>query len=596
MDPSVNNNTNPNTEPAPTPTPEPITAPAPTPEPITEPTPAVEQTPILTPEPTITPAPEPEPISTPESTPISAPEPPKPNNKPLIISAIVILIALVVAGGFAFAKFFPFNQGDQPSGDDDNSNQNQNYDLSAMSDFDLAFLRLQNKADNVVYSPISIKYALAMLSDAADGNSKTQITNLIGNYTPKTYTNNANRSFANAMFIREKIKGEILSSYTTTLQQKYNASVVYDAFTSVAPINQWIADKTMNIIKNMLSDDALREDTDFMLINALAIDMDWDNQLQCAISDEATVNVSDVSCKLYNPNFGNEKYYHYIPYIGLDSTEGFKKLTFNGEEIESAEIGVSANRYDIVKELGEEYIRSTVLAAYDKWKAEENDGEEDEDFDIDNYMEELGSNYGQIYTSTDFYFSDNDDEKVFAKDLKTYDDSTLQYVGIMPKNEDLNTYVNAMTVENLASLINSIKDASVVDNYKDGVVTQVEGYIPFFNFNYNLKLKEDLMNLGVTDVFNPDAADLSKLTSVAHSYIQDAFHKADIDFSNDGIKAAAATVVSGGLGAGNPHFVYKWDVPVEKIDITFNKPFFFIIRDKSTGEIWFAGTVYHPSK
>ena len=565
MDPSLNNNINPNTEPALAPTP--------------EPTPVPEPTPI--PEPTITPTPAPS--TEPTSTPDSVPEPPKPkNSKPLIISAIVILIALVVAGGFAFAKFFPFNQGGQPSDDDNSSNQNQNYDLSAMSDFDLTFLRLQDKADNIVYSPISIKYALAMLSDAADGKSKTQITNLIGNYTPKAYTNNTNRSFANAMFIRERVKDEILSSYTTTLQQKYNASVVYDAFTSVAPINQWIADKTMNIIKNMLSDDVLREDTDFMLINALAIDMDWNNQLQC------TSATTKVSCIFYWARFAHEKYSHWINYVG----EQFDKMNFEDEEVEAAEIGASVNRYNIIEELGEEQIRSTVLAAYEEWK---NKNGEDDDFDIDEYMEELSSNYGKTHISTDFYFSDNDDEKVFAKDLKTYDDSTLQYVGIMPKNENLNTYVNAMTVENLSSLINSIKDASVVDNYKDGVITQIEGYIPFFNFDYNLKLKEDLMNLGVTDVFDPEIADLSRLTTIAHSYIQDALHKANIDFSNDGIKAAAATVVSGGLGAAFS-FDYEWEVPVEKIDITFNKPFFFIIRDKSTGEIWFAGTVYHPSK
>ena len=421
-----------------------------------------------------------------------------------------------------------------------------------------------------------------MLSDAADGKSKTQITNLIGNYTPKAYTNNTNRSFANAMFIRERVKDEILSSYTTTLQQKYNASVVYDAFTSVAPINQWIADKTMNIIKNMLSDDVLREDTDFMLINALAIDMDWNNQLQC------TSATTKVSCIFYWARFAHEKYSHWINYVG----EQFDKMNFEDEEVEAAEIGASVNRYNIIEELGEEQIRSTVLAAYEEWK---NKNGEDDDFDIDEYMEELSSNYGKTHISTDFYFSDNDDEKVFAKDLKTYDDSTLQYVGIMPKNENLNTYVNAMTVENLSSLINGIKDASVVDNYKDGVITQIEGYIPFFNFDYNLKLKEDLMNLGVTDVFDPEIADLSRLTTIAHSYIQDALHKANIDFSNDGIKAAAATVVSGGLGAAFS-FDYEWEVPVEKIDITFNKPFFFIIRDKSTGEIWFAGTVYHPSK
>ena len=68
-------------------------------------------------------------------------------------------------------------------------------------------------------------------------------------------------------------------------------------------------------------------------------------------------------------------------------------------------------------------------------------------------------------------------------------------------------------------------------------------------------------------------------------------HKADIDFSNEGIKAAAVTMGTG-MGAGGYGFEYKWDVPVETIDMTFDRPFLFLIRDKDTGEVWFAGTVY----
>lgn len=564
------NNNNPTPAPVPEPTPTPISEPAPTPEPTPESLP--------TPEPTLTPT---QPVNQSTS-----------SKKPLVITGIVLLLIALVAGGFAFAKFFPFGQNNQSSGGDSGSEQNPEYDLSAMSDFDFTFLRLQDEGKNVVYSPLSIKYALAMLSDGADGESKAQITNLIGDYTPKSYTNNANRSLANAMFIRESIKDTILSSYTTTIQQKYNADVVYESFTSVTPINQWISNKTLGIIQNMLEDDILQNDTDdpaiFLLVNALAIDMDWNYQLQCSSTGN---NQEKVPCIFYWARFAHEKYSHWIDYVG----DWFNKISFDGEEVEAAKIGASANRYNIIEELGEEYIRSTVLEAYEKWKVEENNGEDDDDFNIDDYMKELKENYGKVYTSTDFFFSDNDDEKVFAKDLKTYDGSTLQYVGIMPKEENLNTYVNALTVERLASLINGIKDSSKAENYKDGVVTQIEGYIPFFDFDYNLKLKENLIELGVTDIFSSGSADLSKLTSIDTAYIQDVLHKANIDFSNDGIRAAAVTVAVGGTGAGFS-FDYEWDVPVEKIDMTFNKPFFFIIRDKSTGEIWFTGEVFQPTE
>ena len=73
-------------------------------------------------------------------------------------------------------------------------------------------------------------------------------------------------------------------------------------------------------------------------------------------------------------------------------------------------------------------------------------------------------------------------------------------------------------------------------------------------------------------------------------YINVALHSADIDFSNNGIKAAAVTAI-GGMGAGKDSWDYLWDVPVEEIDLSFDQPFFFLIRDKASGEVWFTGEV-----
>ena len=514
------------------------------------------------------------------------------NKKALIALIFVLVVAILTGGGFLIWSMLPGsqeppkqNQSSSSSQDQPSNNTNQtSYDMGALSDFDLTFLRLENTADNVVYSPLSIKYALAMLSDAAAGESKTQITNLIGDYQPTKYVNNEHRSFANAMFIRENVKDYILPSYTNNLEQKYSASVFFDPFTSAAPINSWISDKTMGIIQNIVSDDAI-EDADFTLVNALAIDMNWNNQLQCA----GAPSDAKVPCQFYLVNLTHENYHEMIDYVG----DGYyDKINFNGSEVDSARIGTTANRYDIIKELGEDYIRSTVLTEYEKWKAEYG---EEEDFNIDEYIKQLGNNYGKIYNSTDFFFSDNSDEKIFAKDLREYDGSTLQYIGIMPKNKTLSNYTNTLTVEKLSSLIGNLKDASDINSFKEGVVTKIEGHIPLFNFNYELKLKDDLEKLGVINVFDGNLSDLSNLTQIEHSYIYDALHKADIDFSNDGIRAAAATVLVGGLGSA-VSFDYQWDVPVEEIDMTFDKPFFFLIRDKATGEVWFTGTVYNPAK
>ena len=87
---------------------------------------------------------------------------------------------------------------------------------------------------------------------------------------------------------------------------------------------------------------------------------------------------------------------------------------------------------------------------------------------------------------------------------------------------------------------------------------------------------------------------MSNLTKQKASYIDKAVHKANIEFSNQGIKASAATAL-GGLGATSCGYDYLYDIPVETIDLTFDKPYLFLIRDKDTGEVWFSGKVYQPT-
>ena len=465
---------------------------------------------------------------------------------------------------------------------------------NSLSDFDLAFLRLENKQDNVIYSPLSIKYALAMLADGANGRSREQITAVIGDYQPKAYLNSANRSLANAMFIRTDFAGQVKQSFKDTLDSKYHASVILDPFTSPDNANQWVEDKTLGIIKNTFDSNTVNPELDYMLVNALAIDMKWNNAIECSYN-------ATIPYKKYGVHYPHEDYQD-----GVTCME-FPTITFNGQEdVDSGKVAVSANRYNIVQELGENYIRETVQAKYDEWLADVKDRYKDcpdcydTSFDLDKYIEELNSNYNRLDTSTDFYFLDTDNEKIFAKDLQEYDGSTLQYVGIMPKSGSLNAYLNNFTAEKASTLISSLKNPEQLETFKDGVVTRLNGYIPFFKFNFTMDdFMSHLESLGITDIFSSADADLSNMiefdtTLPSKPHIDVAIHKADIEFSNEGIKAAAVTAF-GGMGAGAiERFDYSWDVPVEEIDLTFDKPFLFLIRDKATGEVWFTGTVYNP--
>ena len=53
--------------------------------------------------------------------------------------------------------------------------------------------------------------------------------------------------------------------------------------------------------------------------------------------------------------------------------------------------------------------------------------------------------------------------------------------------------------------------------------------------------------------------------------------------------------MGGGMGAAGCWYDYLYDVPVETIDLSFNNPYMFLIRDVNSGEVWFAGAVYEPT-
>ena len=487
---------------------------------------------------------------------------------------------------------------------EENKNEIKN---SEVSNFDLNFLKLENKKENKVYSPLSIKYALKMLEEAAEGETKSQISKLIGEYNLTTYNSNKNFSLANSLFVRDSFKNQIKENYINVLKNKYNADVKIDSFENAENINKWINEKTLEIIPEIITDNDVTE-LDFALINALAIDMEWEEKF--------------IMGRYENTKFLHEKR---ILDSSLDWDEQSKKTihvyditnvssnTFKNDDDETQISGMAIyatiNNYDIVNELGEDNIKKIVSEEYKKFaKGEPYDTEHvigdfplsdditDEGIEKDleeffpTYISELNSNYHKSGCSTDFSIYTDEEVKIFAKDLKEYDNTTLQYIGIMPIKTDLDQFITSLDSSTINTYISNLKDINH-QNFEEGMVTRIFGYIPKFKFEYDLDLVEDLKSYNITDVFDKDKADLSNMID-GDAYINTALHSANIEFTQDGIKAAAATIL-GGAGAGMP-FDYEFEVPVKEIDITFDRPYMFLVRDKNTGETWFMGTVYEP--
>lgn len=447
-----------------------------------------------------------------------------------------------------------------------------------VKDFDLAFLKLENKETNLIYSPLSIKYCLAILSEGANGDTKAQIDNLLDGYVPKNYTNSKHLSLANLVAIKDDI--EVNPEFEEVLGDKYRIGVTKESFSDPTNINNWIDKKTFGMIDNYI--DSFDSNLKFLILNALAIDMDWVNKIQ------------------------NHFYYYgdhifYGKHINQYAEGIYTPMAFNGKIVKGTEFTTVCNRYDIINSLGEENIRKTVENDLRQHLEANSNLLESMEYDyrangidevisnyLESYMKSISKNYQFFDSSTDFYYYVDDSIKVFAKDLKEYDGTQFQFVSILPKTESLNKYISKLTLSDVETLINKVKTVNY-DDFEEGYITEIQGFFPTFKFDCDLDLNEDLEKLGVTDIFDPDKADFSKMIGDEKISV-DTKHKSTIELSNDGIKAAAITEL-GGLGAAGS-YDYLFEVPVKIIDLRFDEPFLFLIRNKDTNEIFFIGTLY----
>lgn len=356
--------------------------------------------------------------------------------------------------------------------------------------FSFEFLKMENDKTNMIYSPLSIKYALNMLAEGANGNTKAQIDNIIAKLNLIKYTNiDKVLSLANGIYIRDTYAKNIKENFKNTLIDRYNAEVKHDSFIDAKNVNSWIEKKTFGILKDIVKNEVVQSPNCVMLlINALAIDMEWANEFDT------------------NDTYGNE---------------------FNLEN-------------------GDKIIATTM--------------------------------HKETKSDKVSYYNENN-ITALTMDLKEYKDTQLEFMAIMP-DKNLDEYIKTITVKQIDDIRKKLTKASDI---KNGIAVS----IPKFNFDYELKLKEDLQKLGITDAFKGGIADFSNM-SEKELYVEEAIHKGDIKFSEEGIRAAAVTV----FAMDNFAAIIDEEQPVA---VNIDRPFMFLIRDKKTGEIWFAGTVYEPN-
>ena len=191
----------------------------------------------------------------------------------------------------------------------------------------------------------------------------------------------------------------------------------------------------------------------------------------------------------------------------------------------------------------------------------------------------------QTYEYNAKYIKTNDAEGIIIPYTKEDNSNVeLEFVGLLP-NDSVDNYIKSLTNDKLNNIFNSLKEAD--SNF------HINLSLPRFSYNYEANgstFVNILKNLGIKDAFDPVKANFKKMVEIDNNvYVGEAIHKTHIEFNEVGTKAAAITYFGMKANGAMP-------VDYEEVNLVFNKPFIYMIREKNTGEMLFFGSVYEPNK
>jgi serpin B len=153
-----------------------------------------------------------------------------------------------------------------------------------------------------------------------------------------------------------------------------------------------------------------------------------------------------------------------------------------------------------------------------------------------------------------------------------YEGDGLSMVVVVP-NDGVAALEKRLTADALARWIGSARGFS-----------EVEVTLPKFKIEVATDLVPPLKALGVVDLFDMNAADLSGMNGKKDLSVSAALHKAFVEVNEEGTEAAAATAV----------VVATRSMPEPPPVLRADRPFLFLIRDVKTGLILFMGRETDP--
>ena len=244
------------------------------------------------------------------------------NKKTIKVLLMIFIIGIVISSMIlAIERRREMNKKESDVVNKKDPFEGQNITLS--NDYNIDIIKLFNISagkNNYLLSPYNIEIALNMLRDGADGNTKKELDKVLGNRVINNVSVKDKIGIANGVFIKNMYKNDVLEEYYNILKTKYNSELIYDDFYTPDKINNWVKEKTNDMIPKIL--DNMNPNFVMGLASALAIDVKWLSGFDCSItnSQEFTkINGEKVSVEMMHDSYkyGSYKYLKNDDAIGI---------------------------------------------------------------------------------------------------------------------------------------------------------------------------------------------------------------------------------------------------------------------------------------
>ena len=145
---------------------------------------------------------------------------------------------------------------------------------------------------------------------------------------------------------------------------------------------------------------------------------------------------------------------------------------------------------------------------------------------------------------------------------------------ILPDEGQFDTVAASLDWPAVEGIINSLQDQ------------EMQLRLPKFTYSSQFDLAKQLAAMGMPDAFCSGAADFSGMDGMQDLCISSVIHQAFVAVNEEGTEAAAATAV----------IMQETALLLPDFELIIDRPFFFLIRDLSSGQILFAGQVLDPAQ